>query len=68
MEDKTGEYMYMNVDAVKVSYEICNDCPTGVDAPVLSATTITNDCMILLILKPWILPALLRATNLPTQP
>jgi len=31
-------------DAVKVAYEVCNDCPTGVDAPVLSATTITNDC------------------------
>ncbi|MDB4226378.1 T9SS type A sorting domain-containing protein, partial [Flavobacteriaceae bacterium] len=41
---QTGNTMYMNVDAVKVSYEICNDCPTGVNAPVLSATTITNDC------------------------
>ena len=35
---------YYNIDAVKVNYEICNDCPTGVNAPVLSATTITNDC------------------------
>ena len=35
---------YYNIDAVKVSYEFCNDCPTGIDAPVLSATTITNDC------------------------
>ena len=41
---QTGNTMYMNVDAVKVNYEICNDCPTGVNAPVLSATTITNDC------------------------
>ena len=41
---QTGNTMYMNVDAVKVAYEICNDCPTGVDAPVLSATTITNSC------------------------
>ena len=32
------------IDAVKVTYEICNDCPTGIDAPVLSATTITNSC------------------------
>ena len=35
---------YYNIDAVKVTYEICNDCPTGVDEPVLSATTITNSC------------------------
>ena len=41
---QTGNTMYMNVDAVKVAYEICNDCPTGIDAPVLSATTITNSC------------------------
>ncbi|MBT3548054.1 MAG: hypothetical protein HN487_10240, partial [Flavobacterium sp.] len=41
---QTGNTMYMNVDAVKVSYEICNDCPTGVNAPALSTTTITNDC------------------------
>ena len=27
-----------------MAYEICNDCPTGIDAPVLSATTITNSC------------------------
>ena len=41
---QTGNTMFMNVDAVKVTYEICNDCPTGVDAPALSSTTITNDC------------------------
>ncbi|MDA8952053.1 hypothetical protein N9H28_04150, partial [Flavobacteriaceae bacterium] len=41
---QTGNTMYMKVDAVKVNYEICNDCPTGLDAPVLSATTITNSC------------------------
>ncbi|MDC1167903.1 hypothetical protein OAT36_03215, partial [Flavobacteriaceae bacterium] len=41
---QTGNTMYMKVDAVKVAYEICNDCPTGLDAPVLSATTITNSC------------------------
>ncbi len=35
---------YYNIDAVKVTYEFCNDCPTGIDAPVLSTTTITNDC------------------------
>ncbi|MDB2414011.1 LamG domain-containing protein, partial [Flavobacteriaceae bacterium] len=53
----TGNYKYIQlsstntpertltlIDAVKVTYEICNDCPTGVDAPVLSATTITNSC------------------------
>ncbi|MDC3319935.1 hypothetical protein OAV61_09255, partial [Flavobacteriaceae bacterium] len=53
----TGNYKYIQlsstntpeqtltlIDAVKVAYEICNDCPTGVDAPVLSATTITNSC------------------------
>jgi len=40
----TPERTLTRIDAVKVAYEICNDCPTGVDAPVLSATTITNDC------------------------
>ncbi|MDB2556271.1 hypothetical protein N9X55_05995, partial [Flavobacteriaceae bacterium] len=35
---------HLKFDAVKVSYEICNDCPTGVNAPALSTTTITNDC------------------------
>ena len=40
----TPERTLTRIDAVKVTYEICNDCPTGVDAPVLSATTITNSC------------------------
>ena len=40
---KDGSSFY-NIDAVKVTYEFCNDCPTGIDAPVLSTTTITNDC------------------------
>ena len=40
----TPEHTLTPIDAVKVSSEICNDCPTGLDAPVLSATTITNDC------------------------
>ncbi len=40
----TPERTLTRIDAVKVAYEICNDCPTGLDAPVLSATTITNDC------------------------
>ena len=40
----TPELTLTRIDAVKVAYEICNDCPTGLDAPVLSATTITNDC------------------------
>jgi hypothetical protein len=42
--DNVGGNTLTLIDAVKVAYEICNDCPTGVDAPVLSATTITNSC------------------------
>ena len=42
--DNVGGNTLTLIDAVKVTYEFCNDCPTGIDAPVLSATTITNSC------------------------
>ncbi len=41
---KSGNVSYYNIDAVYVQEAYCNTCPAGLDAPLLSATTITNSC------------------------
>jgi hypothetical protein len=44
IKGQTGNRVYIRIDAVHVQEANCYTCPSGLDAPELSATTITISC------------------------